>query len=356
MPNYAPPTDPRDANPLYSGNNFQNLPPQPKVSWPVVLFSKVTLPLGALDRTVAAGENQKLRNTQRGPMWVDGVRFNIVQSADEFMENISGIGSAVRLKLSVGRTVLVPSYMPLWLLRTQTTDIEKSNMVFANSQFPIFTKIDWRFRKPFWIPRGAVFQPLFQYGGTLPVAPAVDPPSVDLEVMFYGRTIPEGTPPPELSHVPWATSWLPDPKEWGDPDTLFPESAQPDLSNPFDESLHLDRISGRILLDQFEGSNDAGVAGQPYMGDRLRCSIMDSNGTAIVRDPTAFSHLFSQPSRSWRMGEDGEAPVILRPKGYYKAQVEADLEGAELLDTSRVQPQVALLGYRDVPSSMIEDR
>ncbi len=290
----------------------------------------------------APSDETRIKNPTSYPIWLHGIRFALTTSE---AAALSGIGGAIGVKMNLGQTPLMQNYVPLWLLRTQTTDTERTPYDQNLMSSPPFTfRYTWMFRKPLLMLPGQYLSPLFNYPGMLK---GTDPATVDIQMTMLAD-IAEHVP--EMVSVPWACSFSAQSTVAGTAALALPESRRTDIFNPHDFPLHIDRLTGRILINQQDGDDEyASTGNSTYPSANTNVRMFREDGTALIRDPVAFAHAFSQPLKAWRM--EG---CVMPPRSYYQAVIDVDYSDATAYGAASViQPQIGLLGYRDIPLAQL---
>lgn len=299
---------------------------------PVVLGSSATILLNGQD--IAPSDETQIKNKDDVGLLVNAIRFTV--SCDTV--DIGGHGSAIRVQLGIGRTPLMQSPVPLWLLRTGVTDIERRTNAIRT--------YTWNFLKPMYLPPGQHLAPLFSYVKMLPTGVQTDPASVLARITLFGNLADRV---PEIVSVPWACFFNGAVTTAGDAALLLAESRRTDLINPSPYALDVDRLTGRILINQSDADDEFNSASSTYASNDTTIRITSSDGEAIIKEPTAFAHAFSQPAKAWRMRD-----CKLPPFSYLLASLGVDYSDATAYGAdSRLQPQIGLLGSRDMPLSML---
>ncbi len=292
---------------------------------------------GSLTITLKQGDattsdETRLKNPTEQPLMVKGLRFGIQQG--EAIASYPGVGGAIGVKINVGKTPLMQKYVPLWLLRTQTTDSEEIVSVHTMLRYT------WMFRKPMLLLPGQYLTALFNYPGMLKgTDPATNIVNITMLADIAERT-------PSIVSVPWACSWAAQSTVAGAAALVLPESVRNDLFNPHDEPLQIDRFTGRIMINQTDGDDEyASVGTSTYPSANTNVRMFREDGSSIIRDPTAFAHVFSQPLKAWRMEN-----AVMPPRSYYQAVIDVDYSSTAAYGVgSVIQPMIGLLGYRDIP-------
>ena len=299
------------------------------------LLRNAGLTITLLQGDAAPSDETRIKNPTSSPIWVHGIRFGLVAASGSVL---SGLGGAIGVKMNLGQTPLMQSYVPLWLLRTQTTDAE---LITQNSKF--IYRYTWMFRKPLLMLPGQYLSPLFNYPGMLS---GTDPATVAVQMTMLAD-IAESVP--QTVSVPWACSFAAQKTVAGTAALALPESRRTDLFNPHDFPLHIDRLTGRIMINQLDGDDEYATGVSTYPSANTNVRMFREDGSAIIRDPTAFAHAFSQPLKAWRM--EG---CVMPPRSYYQAVIDVDYSDSTAYGADAViQPMIGLLGYRDIPLSQL---
>lgn len=307
---------------------------------PVVLGSSATILLNGQD--IAPTDETQIKNKDDVGLLVSGIRFTIQIARAAEGELLSGLGSAIRVKLNIGRTALMQNYIPIWLLRTQITDNEYLLIPDAVAGGNILLlRYMWLFPKPLYVPPGEHLGPLFSYL-PMPANGTADPASLTVRITVFGNIADKV---PEIVSVPWACFFAPPEVVGGTAAGLLAESKRTDLMNPSPYDLDVERINGRIITGHVDADNEY-AAGTVYASGDTTIRMSKSDGEGLIREPTAFAHAFSLPAKAWKPKN-----CKLPPFSHLIANLYVDY--STYAGTIYTQPQIGLLGSRDMPLSML---
>ncbi len=303
----------------------------------LVLLRNGSLTIALKQGDATPSDETRIKNPTDLPIWVKGLRFALrLATPTQQGEGSTGIGGAIGVKLNVGGTPLMQNYVPIWLLRTQTTDQE---LTIQGTQY--ISRFTWMFKKPMLLLPGQYLSPTFNYTGMLSTS-ATNPATVPIQITMLAD-IAEHLP--RTVSVPWVCAWQAQKTTAGAAALALPESLRTDLFNPHDFPLQIDRLSGRILLNQIDGDSDDSSSSTAYASANTNVRMFREDGSSIIRDPTAFAHVFSQPLKAWRMEN-----AVMPPRSYYQAVIDVDYSDTAQYGVGTViQPMIGLLGYRDIP-------
>jgi hypothetical protein len=146
--------------------------------------------------------------------------------------------------------------------------------------------------------------------------------------------------------VPWFSFYKPPARADGTGD-FEDTSTEANLSNPFDDSILVERLIGRTfagaetILQPDQSTNPLGEFGIAFDGLRIR--IEDQDAIQIVRDGTPFGLVFDFVRKSWIVNS------TLRAKGFYRVSLQSNFS-TEYGNGGNAPTQsfVGMLGYRKV--------
>lgn len=124
-------------------------------------------------------------------------------------------------------------------------------------------------------------------------------------------------------------------------------STEADLVNPFDDSMFIERIIGRVIRGD-TGSGEAIVFGgggeRNLLLDAIRVRMDDHQSAQIIRDATPIGVAFEFVTRSWVVNS------MLASKGFYRVTVQSKLSPkvTSFVGTTNLYTAIGMLGYREV--------
>ena len=247
------------------------------------------------------------------------------------------LGGSMACKLQLGELPLTNGFVPVWSFGR--SDLISPEVCVDNFNSREYSEYNWRLSRPLYVPAGAVVLPTFQHRGLL----ASD---ITVTISYSARDLPDGYTPPSKEAVPYASSYIT--KSFLLTAAGTDVSNETDLSNPFEETLILQRMTGRVpvissAVPGFAYENDA--ASVP--GAQMNIRIVDSYGRPIIRDFAPMRQAFSQVTRSWEM--DGQS-INMEPKSFYRAYIRFDAPINTIVSSAVLygQGHVGLVGYREV--------
>lgn len=123
-------------------------------------------------------------------------------------------------------------------------------------------------------------------------------------------------------------------------------STEADLVNPFDDSMFIERIIGRVIVGDyangehiaFGGSNDRNL-----LFDAIRLRMDDHQSGQIIRDATPIGVALEFVTRSWVVNS------MIAAKGFYRVTVQSKLSPAVLTNIfgPKIYTAIGMLGYRE---------
>jgi hypothetical protein len=300
---------------------------------PVILkgFASLLSADGSWDgQTAGLKDPSRIRAPNNTPMWVDEIRF--------LGSNFDGktMGGVLHVQMRLGGFSLTKGFVPIWCLGKLLNPLEQRGS---------FQGYTWRLPKPLLVPPGKPLEITFAA-----VNPAVtrydagNNSTMDLHIGVVGRLLPAMYWVPQKIDIPWVAHWQSAVKTTGGAGDVYVQSSTPtDLVNPFEEPVFVHGFLGRMI---FRFSADfAEVGGSDGDGGEISSNfttvrMASSYGTIIVRDPTPFSHLFSNTDRQWRVS------AVLPPKGFYTVTLAQNY--ATVTAGSDAYAQISVVGHRQV--------
>lgn len=273
--------------------------------YPVTLETTIA----ALDagKTRAPASEIGLQNRTDKPLRVDELRF---RPSDDIMA-VSGWASAsfanFEVQLRVGNDPITAGFVPLPAMTWPVdVDYEQNALVGAN-----FAGFYTRFSKPFVLEPGESIAVQARHSYT-DAAQRLVVSAICREAVNGDR------------YLPWIAAYKPDSHVDGDGD-YNDESIDNALANPFDDSIFVERLIGRTMLQiplypWIDAERTyAGMRGQMQtLFEDLRVQIEDHNANQIVRDETPFGVVFDLLRKSWIV--NAELPA----RGYYRVRLHSD--------------------------------
>src|SRR5574342_27232 len=299
------------------------------------LFSPHTLPVHLtatvnLPSSSSAGVNSiSLKNPMGRPMEILEIKFELSYQTG----TNSFLGSLIGCKLNLGKLPLTNGFVPTALFgRAENSNLEVQGAAGTTNP-TIVNTYTWRLAKPFYVPSDSLLVPEFVHRGLIQNA-------IDVRVSYSGRTLLTNEKPKKV-YVPLATSWLSRTFDLALAGT--DQSTETDLVNPWEEVLHLQRISGRVpqlqLADQI-------ILESPHIGyyQAVNVRMVDSFGRRIIQPFMPFADAFPLANKSWEA--DG---AVMDPKSYMIAYIRKDTPITSVSEQStEIQERIGLVGYREL--------
>lgn len=276
-----------------------------------------------------------LQYAYRKPILIDEIRFVITEPAIAQLANPipnRNFGSLISLKMQLGQKYLMRDAVPLWLLGTvMNPNVEIASdfrLPLATLLFYYSSAYRWRLPEPLYIEPDQILSPQFSRGNDI----VSDPLTV--QVSYVGRTVPSSHPRPKQIPIPYAASYV---TTLG---TVYGQSNEIHLENPFNYDLHIQRLTARALNISNATSNITSVlATTPapsYNGAlQMQVQVKDSWGDKICQQLTGPSDVWDIARGSWTVDS------VLGANGIYEIN-------AWNLDPTH-QLHVGMIGHRMEP-------
>jgi len=311
---------------------------------PVMMQATVTL----AQNQILEPDASRFQNPFNTPMWIDEIRFRASLGA-------AGGGFrppllSIRASLQMGRAFLTNGYIPIGNFGKVLTNDPRDVSSFAtiNSYENENSFHCFKLAHPLFVPPNELLVPKFQYEGKYG-----DLGSIDVDVIYAGRSLPANFPTPKEQWHPWIAAFDTPPLAMtqGQSDSTLSTEAQ--LVNPFDEDLYIRHFIGRsaVILSGPAISTIAELCGTDVAPTTSASNFFrdttvratDSFGNILVRDATPFTHLFHYSDRAWTVNSK------LPTKGFYIFQIDRNYNTTQASATGAVA--VSMVGYRKVKVS-----
>ena len=280
-----------------------------------------------------------LQNRTDKRLRIDEIRFQIVRADRVGVGRLTPTADGAftsRIQLRIGNTPITADLVPVPSM-TWPIDhfIEDANGLtgFTSVQQGYYL----RFSKPVHIEPGEAIMVRWLHTATT---------AQRLTVTAICR---EANPADGQGFIPWITKWIPTVHTDGT-GNFIDESTPADLVNPFDDTILVERLIGRLWwgsmasgnLREIGKENPPAIDQQPILPfDTFRVKAEDHEGTQIVRDATPFGVVFEFIRKSWAVN------ATLAPKGFYRVTLEARLATQVVDGTPQpITPFIGMLGYR----------
>ncbi len=253
-----------------------NIPKASRVN-PLILRTSVTVPANATVQAATA----PLQNPFREGMFIDEVRISVPTA------NFSDIF----LKLDLGRVPLTNGFIsPMCFAKAINIDILSSpNYIFT-----------WRFPRPLFVPGNELLVPTFRNN-------PLNPPGATIEssITYVCRSY-TGNKQPDVLNVPWCAAYQTPAKSDAIVFAYTEESTESDLTNPFNEPLHLQRfVSARPAYS---------IDSLAHFLTNVLVRMSDSQGRHVVATPTPIGNLCFLPEGGvWNVN------AVMPPKSFFKS-------------------------------------
>lgn len=245
----------------------------------------------------------------------------------------AGLGGTVLTSLALDALKITNAAVPLWGFgRAENLTGERKNSL--NGATRGFLSYSWRLPRPLFVPAGSAVIPDFTHRGDIPDA-------VNVRVGYSARTV---KTKPRVVYIPWVARYIS--KSFDLSEAITDSSNELDLVNPHKEVLHLQRFTGRTMVQSVSGGTQTVAENNPLLTSRyLKMRMVDSYGRPVVRTFSPFGSVFAAGSRSWEM-DNG---AMLDPQSFYIVDLTKEAMAPEV--TSYGQAQIAVVGWREVSYS-----
>lgn len=256
-------------------------------SGPMLLAASCQLVAG---RT-ANPDSALLASPFRKPYVIDEVRFQVALPVGDGVGLVPdfNMGGSVRCRLQLGRMAVTRDFVPIWLFGTNLNSEYLADTTFSGALLGTsFSHFRWRLPRPLYVPAGQQLIASFsrEIDGSSSTA--------TVWIAYAGRYLPPDSKPPKEIDVPYVTTYI------GVKDAEVGQSNEKDLVNPFDGPLNVQRMIGRVQLEQSGGiAEGAGMTASPTTFQGPAVIIKDSYGHNVIGDFAAFSEVFSLVRRGW---------------------------------------------------------
>lgn len=241
------------------------------------------------------------------------------------------LGGAVACKLDLGNYPLTNGFVPVWSFGRGENVANESNYLYTPAAVADVVRDEyrWRLPRPLYVPAGAVVMATFQNLGLIQ-------PAITLQVSYSARSVARS---PKKVFLPYASCYASKPLNALAADS--DQSSETDLGNPFDEPLHLQRFTGRVLTTASGYLVETG--GAEYSAYLTRVRMSDSFGRPIIRSLIPFRNAFPAMSRSWEL--DG---AVMDPRSYFNVYLSKNAPSETYTVPFTIQCFVGLVGHRAV--------
>lgn len=306
---------------------------------PIYMGGSVTLQAGAQ----GAPNPMALRAPDAYPIWIHSVQLGFRctvaggTTGTEFLASSANIG----VQFTLGAFKVTNDFVPLGVFESvrprywRTSGVAGSNVVGFN--------VLWKLGSPLFVPSGAILLPTFKNFGQAPAN--------DCTVFIRYNCSIAIEDPKGMLRVPYVAAWTGKSLPGNTADT--DESDEDDLVNDADTPLHLDRLTGLLTwssvdsafseLSWWDSDTDDGGFGSGGSGQLVQLRARDSSDNAIIEQFTAWDAVFPYQYRALPV-----SGVVLDPHKFLKIYVNKLAPADTLSDTNRIQPTIAMHGYREV--------
>jgi hypothetical protein len=300
-----------------------------------------------------------LRNPMHLPMEILAITFQLEMpglfAVDEEVVPVGNIlGGIIAAKIDLGQYPITNGYVPVWNMgrSVQAYDEAPPWGPFVTDpssptgqSVPTTQTYQWVLPRPLYVPADSVLTPTFQHRGLF-----TDP--ITVNVGYVCRSLPADYVPKKIN-LPYAAAFV---TKNFDLTTIaangFPvqqTSTETDLVNSFDETLILQRFTGRALMYNNANPKLSDETGQPlsaWANAALEVRMIDSHGRPIIPNFTNFRAAFAGMTRSWEMDKS----QMMDKRSYYIATVNMQDLGDPASDTDAftLQAAIGLVGWREI--------
>lgn len=301
---------------------------------PLLLQAQITPPQAG--GSFGLADTTRLENPFRAPMWLDEIRFRLPVGSGTGVD--PDAWSSLFIELKLGNIPLTKGFVPISLFGKVLNDSQNVGEYANNGAPGVFT---WKLPRPLYIPARELLRPTMYYE-TFSGAPAKT-----VNIVYVCRPIEKNAPVPRKLDVPWVTFYRPAFLTAAGSDQTD-QSSPSDLSNPWNEELHVQRFVGRFMGRNAAGEDDVNMGlasaritlatGAIAIGTLV--SAQDSYNNILIRDRTPFAHVFNFIDRAWTVN------CILPPKGFYLFTIDRLWSGASGATVATVG--ISMVGWREV--------
>ena len=331
---------------------------QPVQRSPFMLADKQTINSGnaaGVGRNAQVTFNPVLQeNPQRGPYWLDEIRFYADGSAFQQL----CYSELLQARIMVGRYLLTHDFVPLRLLAPRFNQLpgQIASALLHTNASPDSSTV-FRLDKPMWVAQTDLVSIELRLDPNIVTTALLSNLGVtsfafDVFAALICRSIASGTKRPKKMSIPYVAYWNSGLLPLGVKYQL--RSTENDLKNPYAEPLRVTGLSGYLNFDfddcNVPSANYNSVHGATgwQMGALLnRDAVLrmhDSKGAMLIRDLTPFGQVFHTRHGFW------DFSCTMPPKSFYIVAPQIDLRDYVSQYATAVSPYMAigLVGYHDV--------
>lgn len=260
----------------------------------------------------------------RKAVLIDEIRFDL-RATKGGATTTWNLGAVIYAAFTLGQHYLMRDSVPIWLLGT-TMDWAQEQMVDTHvGTVQLVSHYRWRLPEPLYIEAGQVLRPVFNRvitggGATEPTG------DINVQVSYAGRVVPPNAARPKSIAIPYAASFV------TTVGSTYQQSNEYHLLNPFDFSLRVQRMTGRLANVSIGAAVLPGLTASPPTG-AIGLQIDDSWGGKIVNDLTGPGDIFDGLRAAWTFD------TVMPAKGQYNVR-------AWNIPTSQ-QLHVGMIGTRE---------
>jgi len=261
---------------------------------PILMSSSCTV----LANNSAIPDSGQLSYPFRKAVLIEEIRWDMTTP---LVGPLTNLGSLVSTKLMLGDLYLMRDPVPVFILGTfMSLEAEQGSELSPNGSL-VSSHYRWRLPEPLYVEAGQVLSSWFTRGNDGVGA-------IDVQVSYVGKTVPPEQARPKIIAVPYAAPWV---------TTLgnaYQQSNEFDLFNPFTNTLQVQRLTGRVTVNQ--QTSLRAITPAPLFSSPVAINITllmnDSWGGKMVNNPTGPSDVFDILRGAWTVD------TAMPPKGVYE--------------------------------------